>query len=252
MTAESGGADQAAESIPFAELAEAILEDRAAERAKFDRWLAGVAQQPGSGQGSGTRAGTSAAAGLVLPDVLPAERVLQLIDGYLAGHDAVRAEATGDAGPGPAGGELEFRIGPGKVLHLREALKIVLIDGLGLFFAFTTTSGLVALLYAWFFLSGADIVRRFMKCFEKITDPEERAVFEALFALQNQRAAQQPGTEPDDDSRRMQRRLSVSDDTIGAYLGDKIPGPDLRSLLRGMAARDIVTERDGLWSISFW
>jgi hypothetical protein len=252
MTAESGDADQAVESIPFPELAEAILENRAAGQAKFDRWLADGAEQPGSGQGPGTRAGTSAAAGPVLPEALPTERVLQLIDGYLTGHDGVRAEATGDAGPGPAGGELEFRIGPGKVLHLREALKIVLVDGLGLFFAFTTTSGLVALLYAWFFLSGADIVRRFMKCFEKISDPDERAVFEALFALQNQRAAQQPGTEPDDDSPRMRRRISVSDDAIGAYLGGRIAGPDLRSLLRGMAARDIVTERDGLWSISFW
>jgi hypothetical protein len=252
MATESGGGDQAAESIPFAELAEAILENRAAERAEFNRWLADTAEQPGSGQSHGARARTGADAEAVLPEVLPADRVLRLIDGYLAEHDAVRAETTGDATPVLARDGLEFRIGPGKVLHLREVLKIVLIDGLGLFFAFTTTSGLAALLYTWFFLSGADIVRRFMKCFEKITDPEERAVFEALFALQNQRATRQAGTEPDDDPRRMRRRISLSDDAIGAYLGGKIAGPDVRSLLRGMAARDIVTERDGLWSISFW
>jgi len=26
----------------------------------------------------------------------------------------------------------------------------------------------------------------------------------------------------------------------------------IRAILRGMAARDIVSEHDGLWSISFW
>lgn len=231
--AAGDAARPAPEAISQSDLAWAILESRKAERQEFARWLAGQAE-------SGST-----------PEVLPAERGLRLIDSYLAEHDGVAADPV-PPDVGPSGDGLEFRIGPGRVLRLREALKIVLIDGLGLFFAFTTTSGLAALFYTWFFLSGADIVRRFMKCFEKITDPGERAVFEALFALQNRQAVREAGADPDADAGTKRRRVSVSAEAIGEYLGGGIGEEEIRSLLRGMAAREIVAESDGLWSISFW
>ncbi|HUZ53482.1 MAG TPA: hypothetical protein VMU94_13270 [Streptosporangiaceae bacterium] len=217
-------------SISQAELAGAILQSRRAERDEFEFRLAGA------GGGSGTAAMTT-------------ERGLELIDMYLREHEGIQADAVA-TDSAPADGGLEFRIGPGRVLHLREALKIVLIDGLGLFFAFATTSGFAALFYTWFFLSGADIVRRFMTCFEKIADPQEKQVFEALFALQNRKAAEVAGSDPDADGPPKRTRISVPDQAISEHLG--IGEAEVRSILRGMAARDIVTESAGLWSISFW
>src|ERR1022692_3351044 len=215
-------------SISEAELAGAILQSRPAEREEFELVLAG--------RGSG-------------PPAVTTERGLELIDVYLREHEGIQADAVPASGA-PADGSLEFRIGPGRVLHLREALKIVLIDGLGLFFAFTTTSGFAALFYTWFFLSGADIVRRFMKCFENLTDPQERQVFEALFALQNGKVAEVAGTDPDEDVPAKRTRISVAAKAISEHLG--MDEAEVRGILRGMAARDIVTESAGLWSISFW
>lgn len=215
-------------SISEAELAGEILQSRRPERDEFELGLAGRGSRPAA---------------------MTTERGLELIDLYLREHEEIQADAVPASGA-PADGSLEFRIGPGRVLHLREALKIVLIDGLGLFFAFTTTSGFAALFYAWFFLSGADIVRRFMKCFENLTDPQERQVFEALFALQNGKVAEVAGTDPDDDIPAKRTRISVADKAISEHLG--MGEAEVRGILRGMAARDIVTESAGLWSISFW
>ena len=215
-------------SISEAELAGEILQSRRAERDEFELGVAG--------RGSG-------------PPAMTTERGLELIDVYLREHEGIQADAVSASGA-PADGSLEFRIGPGRVLHLREALKIVLIDGLGLFFAFTTTSGFAALFYTWFFLSGADIVRRFMKCFENLTDPQDRQVFEALFALQNGKVAEVAGTDPDEDVPAKRTRISVTDKAISEQLG--MGEAEVRGILRGMAARDIVTESAGLWSISFW
>ena len=219
-------------SISQAELAGEILQSRRAERDEFELQLTAA------GGGSGTVAMTT-------------DRGLELIDMYLRERDGIQPDAVAAAGA-PADGSLEFRIGPGRVLHLREALKIVLIDGLGLFFAFATTSGFAALFYTWFFLSGADIVRRFMKCFEQITDPQEKQVFEALFALQNLRATEVAGSDPDDDVPAKRTRISVPAKAISEHLNGQISEEEARTILRGMAARDIVTESAGLWSISFW
>jgi hypothetical protein len=44
----------------------------------------------------------------------------------------------------------------------------------------------------------------------------------------------------------------VSAEAIGKHLEGKLSAEEIRAVLRGMAARDIVSEHDGLWSISFW
>jgi len=226
-------------SITQSELAQEILASHGAERQQFERWQSAAAEPVPADDGAPG-----------VPEPLTAARGLALIDAYLREHGDVEGDAEPAEAP-PAGSDLEFRIGPNRVLHLREALKIVLVDGLGLFFAFATTSGFAALFYSWFFLSGADIVRRFMKCFEKITDAQERLVFETLYQLQNRKVVEAAGSEPDS-GREMRAKVSVSADAIGEHLADKLSQEEVRAVLRGMAARDIVTENDGLWSISFW
>jgi hypothetical protein len=229
-------------SVLQIELSQEILDSHTAERQEFERWQASVLSRSAPADDGSS---------LEDPEPLTPARTLALIDAYLEEHEGVKADAK-PAEPLPSGGELAFRIGPNRYLHVGEALKIVLIDGLGLFFAFATTSGIGALFYSWFFLSGADIVRRFMKCFEKITDPQERQVFESLYELQNRKAVEATGSEPDSSVAVNRARVSVSAEAIGKHLEGKISAEEIRAVLRGMAARDIVSEHDGLWSISFW
>ena len=187
------------------ELCQEILESHPAERQEFERWQASLPPRSAHAADDGAPE---------LPEPLTTARGLALIDAYLREHDGVEADAEPVEAP-PSGGELAFRVGPNRFLHVGEALKIVLIDGLGLFFAFATTSGIAALFYSWFFLSGADIVRRFMKCFEKITDPQERQVFEGLYELQNRKVVEATGLDPDGGVAEKRARVSVSADAIG-------------------------------------
>ena len=60
------------------------------------------------------------------------------------------------------------------------------------------------------------------------------------------------GSDPDSSVAEKQARVSVSAEAIGKYLEGKVSAEEIRAVLRGMAARDIVSEHDGLWSISFW
>jgi hypothetical protein len=235
MTAGAQPPD-ASTSVPQSELATAILASYPGERKAFEQWLAATSPGPSSVPASAP---------------LSAGRQLQLISAFLESREDVTAEQV-PTGGAAADSDLAFRIGPDRVFHLGAALKIVLIDGLGLFFAFATTSGLAALFYSWFFLSGADMVRRFMRCFEKISDPEEKLVFTTLYELQNRRVPEVAGDDPDAGPVEMRIRVSVSADSIAERLAGKLTAAEVRALLRGMAARDIVTERRGLWSISFW
>ena len=229
-------------SVRQTELSQEILESHPAERQEFERWQTSLRSPSASPADGGS---------LDAPESLTSARRLALIDAYLREHEGIQTDAE-PAETLPSGGELAFRVGPNRYLHVGEALKIVLIEGLGLFFAFATTSGIGALFYSWFFLSGADIVRRFMKCFEKITDPQERQVFESLYELQNRKVVEATGLDPDSSVAEKQARVSVSAEAIGKHLEGKLTAEEIRSVLRGMAARDIVSEHDGLWSISFW
>ena len=229
-------------SVRQTELSQEILESHTAERQEFERWQASLPSPSAPAADGGS---------LDDPEPLTPARRLALIDAYLREHEGVQTDAEPAEAP-PSGGELAFRVGPNRYLHVGEALKIVLIDGLGLFFAFATTSGIGALFYSWFFLSGADIVRRFMKCFEKITDPQERQVFESLYELQNRKVVEATGSDPDSSVAEKRARVSVSAEAIGKHLEGKLSAEEIRAVLRGMAARDIVGEHDGLWSISFW
>jgi hypothetical protein len=215
-------------SVPERDLARDVLGSYAGERQRFSDWLREDGSQPAG--------------------IQPADQ-LAMIAGFLDGKDDVSVE---HAEEGSRGEDLEFRIGAGRVFHLREALRVILIDGLGLFFAFATTSGFGALLYAWCFISSADLINRFMKCFEKLDDPQERLVFETVYELQNQRASRADDSGADAPADEQYARLSPDANEIQALIADEMELSEVRDVLRGLAARDIVTERDGRWSVNFW
>lgn len=228
--------DEADVSVSQAEVVREILRNHEDERQAFEQWLSSAA--PGMGV-------------TVVPVRLQTWREHQLINAFLESREDIRVEQAPE-GETPASSELAFRLGPDRVFHLRSALRVVLIDGLGLFFAFATPSGFVALFYSWFVFSGIDIVRRFMRCFERISDPQEKLVFEVLYELQNRRVAEVADDDPAAGIEEKRSRVSVGADTIAQRLAGELTTKEVRALLRGMAAREVVTERHGLWSISFW
>jgi hypothetical protein len=69
--------------------------------------------------------------------------------------------------------QYEVRVGKGRVLHLRAALKLLLVDAIGLFLAYASASSFPLLLKIWFGMSLLDGLRQFKQCYERLSDPEE-------------------------------------------------------------------------------
>lgn len=141
-----------------------------------------------------------------------------------------------------------LRVGKGKYLHVREATRTLLIDVVGLFITYDPTGSFTQLHEVWFGLSVLDSLRRLVGCYEKIDDPVERSVFEAVYELQNIIVMEhkKAGTE-------VAKPAAVPHDRLAERLKADLPADQVADILKELRKREIIEEVDGGgWSIRFW
>ncbi len=151
--------------------------------------------------------------------------------------------------PGSVHEQYEARIGEGSFLHLRTVTKLLLVDAVGLFFAFGTPTGFPLLFGAWFGMSAVDLLRNFVKCYERLKDPDELKVFETIYELHNFRVAER---EARGEELAMFDQIRIPEADLIAWLGPTMPAEKARAALKELESREILSQNKEGWAIRFW
>lgn len=171
----------------------------------------------------------------------------ELIEGLRASfeHRIVKS----DSGTDPQG--LELRIGKGAVYKILPTLREALADFLGLLFAGLTSTKLFTLFAAWAAVSTWKIVKTLIGGFERLSDPVEYAVFEAVFRLQGEISVRDYDALKDNDFDTAYGTIAPITEAVVAKVAGDHPSDEVEAALNALKTREILCERDGRWSIKF-
>jgi hypothetical protein len=144
-----------------------------------------------------------------------------------------------------------LRVGPGRVVHVQEAVSVA-IKVLGVFLAYAGQTPLLLLLLVWSGLSVVDIAKNFQKLYEQLEDPHERLVFETVYRLQNQLSVVNYQALQSRNYSTAFGKIAPTTEDICLALKRKISSDNVRAILRHLETRGILTKRLHRWSIRFW
>lgn len=182
----------------------------------------------------------------------PAERVAQQDLALAALRERCEvyevAPGIGSGRPAP----FELRVKRNAVFHLGKTLRTAAVDGLGLFLACLTPASLPALFAAWGLGSLGHLIHTLVDCYEKIEEPQEQAVFEAVYRLQNQLAVTDYQALAGQDYERAYVRVSPTRAEVAREVAGQVEEGHLDMVLHGMKRRGVLGERRGRWFVPFW
>jgi len=144
---------------------------------------------------------------------------------------------------------LELRIGKGAVYKILPTLRESLADFLGLLFAGLTSTKLFTLFVVWAGVSAWKIVRTLIRGFERMTDPVEYAVFEAVFALQGEVSVRDYDALKERDFDAAYGTIAPTTEEVAGKLAPEHSRDSVQGALDALKQREILREREGRWSI---
>jgi hypothetical protein len=145
----------------------------------------------------------------------------------------------------------QLRIGNGRVLHIRKAARTVLVDGLGIVFAFGASTS-SELYEGWLGIRVIDILNKLLSSYQKISEENERMVFEEIYRLHQEFAVVNYEALRNLDFSQAYGRLNPTTSDLVASLGDAMDEDLVKQALESLQQRDILEARNGHWAIRLW
>ena len=146
----------------------------------------------------------------------------------------------------------EFRVKPYTVFHIGKALRLAIIEGLGLFLAYAGLNAISPLYGIWFGYKTIDIVKRFIDCYEKLDKNDEKIVFETVYMLQAQSAEENIESLKEINFTKAFGELSPLEILITDKLKYKLEPEKVIDILHDLKTREILGKKKGKWSVKIW
>ncbi|NKE43345.1 hypothetical protein HB662_01045 [Roseomonas frigidaquae] len=145
----------------------------------------------------------------------------------------------------------QLRVDAHVVYKVRATAEAGLRDALALILVLLTTSGYPRLLAAWAGLSLVALVRILVNGLERITDPAERLVLEAVHEASAELCVRNHDALATEDFEAAFGRVAPSEARLVALLEGRLPPEECRRALQALAGRGVLVERQGGWRIAF-
>ena len=146
---------------------------------------------------------------------------------------------------------MEIRIRPGVIFKAKSAALDLGINGLALILAIFSTTTWAPYFSVWLSLSFAVLIRTLYKNLESIRDPDEKAVFEAIFRSQARCCIVNYAALLNKQYDEAYGLVCPSVDDLSTEIKGQLSHRKITKALASLKLRGIVKDRNKRWSISF-
>ena len=146
---------------------------------------------------------------------------------------------------------MEVRVTANVVYKIKPTILDAAVHFLSLMVALSAVSPFSYLFKVWFTLSSLQLFRTIWKGWERIRDPKEKIVFEAIYKLQNKLCAKNYNALDQGNFASAFGYVSPSIQELAFVLKQQLTKKEIESALASLERRDIIASKKGRYSISF-